>query len=101
VLIDDANAYPIVAFVKDIHSLTLPYQDSFLSAIENPNKYVDYVLITSNVNPVGGFTQLNYKYQALMNNKNNIRLFPVYQSDNWILLKISLAPNASSDTDYF
>lgn len=97
VLVDDANAYPIVAFVKDIHTVTLPYQSSFLSAIENPNKYVDYVLITSFDNPVGGFTQLNYKYKAVMEHKNDIRLYPVYSSENWIILKITTAPNAGSD----
>jgi hypothetical protein len=97
VLVDDANAYPVVSFVKDIHALTLPYQSSFLSAIENPNKYVDYVLITSFDNPVGGFTQLNYKYKAIMENKNDIRLYPVYSSDNWVILKVTTARNASSD----
>jgi len=97
VLVDDANAYPVVSFVKDIHSLTLPYQSSFLSAIENPNKYVDYVLITSFDNTVGGFTQLNYKYKAIMENKNDIRLYPVFSSDNWVILKVTTARNASSD----
>jgi hypothetical protein len=99
VLVDDANAYPVVSFVKDIHSLTLPYQGAFLSAIENPNKYVDYVLVTSFENTVGGFTQLNYKYKAIMENKNDIRLYPVYTSDNWVLLKVTTAPKASAN-DY-
>jgi len=97
VLVDDANAYPVVSFVKDIHNLTLPYQSSFLSAIENPNKYVDYVLITSVDNSVGGFTQLNYKYKAIMEKKNELRLYPVYTSDNWVVLKVASKPNAPSD----
>ncbi|RKR80049.1 hypothetical protein BDD43_0138 [Mucilaginibacter gracilis] len=97
VLVDDANAYPIVAFVKDMQAITLPYQSSFLSAIENPNKYVDYVLITTFENPVGGFTQLNYKYKDIMEKKNDIRLYPVFESDNWIVYKITTARNASSD----
>lgn len=93
ILVDDANAYPIVAFVKDTHALTLPYQASFLSAIENPNKYVDYVLVSSVENPVGGFTQLNYKYKGLMEKKNNLRFHQIYSSDNWVLLKVSSASN--------
>lgn len=97
VLVDDANAYPIAAFVKDIHSITLPYQGSFLSAIENPNKYVDYVLVASFSNPVGGFTQLNYKYKPIMERKNDIRLYPVFSSDNWVILKVTSAANANTD----
>jgi hypothetical protein len=87
-LVDDANAYPVAAFVKDIHAITLPYQASFLSAIENPNKYVDYVLVTSFENPVGGFTQLNYKYKTVMERKNDIKLYSVFSSDNWMILKV-------------
>ena len=88
VLIDDANAYSVVSYVKNIHELTLPYQASFLSAIENPNKYVDYVLVTSFDNPVGGFTQLNYKYKNIMEKRSDIRLAPVFESDNWVLYKV-------------
>jgi hypothetical protein len=98
VLVDDANAYSIVSFVKDIHSLTLPYQASFLSAIENPNKYVDYVLVTSATNPVGGYTQLNYKYQLVMQGKNNIRMAVVYESDNWVVYKIGTSTNSDYGT---
>ena len=43
VLMDDAIAYPIVAFTKDMHNVTLPYEGVFLSAIEAPDKYDDYI----------------------------------------------------------
>ncbi len=88
ILVDDANAYPIVAFVKDIQMLTLPYQDAFLSAIENPSKYVDYVLVTSLTNNVSGYTQLNYKYKNIIETRNNTKMTRVYESYNWILYKI-------------
>jgi hypothetical protein len=88
VLVDDANAYPIAAFVKNLGKLTLPYEDVFLSAIENPTGYVDYVLVATKSNSVGGFTQLNEKYKGIMELKNNVRMDKSYESDNWIIYKI-------------
>jgi hypothetical protein len=88
VLVDDANAYPIAAFVKNMGKLTLPYQDVFLSAIENPTGYVDYVLVASSSNTVGGYTQLNEKYKAIMQTKNTIMMDKSYETDNWIIYKI-------------
>jgi hypothetical protein len=88
VLVDDANAYPIAAFVKNMNKLTLPYQDIFLSAIENPTGYVDYVLVATAANNVGGYTQLNEKYKGVMQGKNNIMMDKAYESDNWIIYKI-------------
>ncbi|EHQ26063.1 hypothetical protein [Mucilaginibacter paludis] len=88
VLMDDANAYPIVSYISDMHSVTLPYQPSFLSAIENPDKYVDYVLVATVQNPIGGYTQLNHKYKLLMARKNDFSMRIVYESDNWILYQL-------------
>ena len=88
VLVDDANAYPIVAYVKNIHKLTLPYQDIFLSAIENPSPYVNYVLVATSTNTVGGYTQLNEKYKGVMEVKNNIMMDKTYETDNWTIYKI-------------
>jgi hypothetical protein len=89
ILVDDAIAYPIVAFTKDIHKLTLPYQGAFLSAIEAPDKYDDYILLATEKNEVTGFTQLNNKYVPLIKNNNSaLKLHRVYENDNWILYKI-------------
>jgi len=88
VLVDDANAYPIVSYVKNIHKLTLPYQDIFLSAIENPAPYVNYVLVASSANTVGGYTQLNEKYKSMMQIRNGIMMDKTFETDNWIIYKI-------------
>jgi hypothetical protein len=88
ILIDDANAYPIAAFVKDTHMLTLPYESSFISAIENPSKYVDYVLVATEENPVNGYTQLNHKYKPIIELKTSTQMTKVLESDNWILYKV-------------
>jgi len=88
ILIDDVNAYPILAFVKSLKNITLPYQDAYLSAIENPSTYVSYVLLAGDQNNVGGYTQLNYKYKLTMETRNNLLLEKVYESDNWTMYRI-------------
>jgi hypothetical protein len=89
VLMDDAIAYPIVAFTKDMHNLTLPYEAVFLSAIEAPDKYDDYILLATDKNEVTGFTQLNNKYVPVIKKANSsLRLKRVYETNDWILYKI-------------
>ncbi len=92
VLIDDATAYPVVAFIDDnsFNKLTLPYQEgAFLSAIEAPDKYDDYILLATEKNEVTGFTQLNNRYVPVIKKNNSaLKLRRVYETDNWILYKI-------------
>jgi hypothetical protein len=89
VLVDDAIAYPIVAYVNNIRQLTLPYQDEFSSAIESPQKYDDYILIATAKNAVTGYTQLNNKYIAVVRQANSaLNLRTVYQSDDWVLYHV-------------
>jgi len=89
VLVDDAIAFPIVAFSNNIHKLTLPYQGAFLSAIEAPDKYDDYILLATEKNEVTGFTQLNNKYVPVVKKANSaLKLKRVYETNNWILYKV-------------
>ncbi|MDN3581500.1 hypothetical protein [Mucilaginibacter flavus] len=89
VLMDDAVAYPIAAFTNDIKELTLPYQELFLSGIETPYKYDDYVLIATAKNPFTGYTQLNNRYIPLIRVVNSgVNYKRVYETDNWVLYKI-------------
>ena len=88
-LIDDAIAYPIASFSKDIRSLTLPYQDDYLSAIEAPQKYDRYVLIASSTNTANSYTELNLKYVMQYKAANsNVSLRKVFESPNWIIYQI-------------
>lgn len=89
ILADDAIAYPIVAFTNNIGKLTLPYQDTYLNAIEAPDKYDDYVLLATDKNEVAGFTQLNEKYIPIIKKtSSSIKMRRVYETDNWILYKV-------------
>ena len=89
VLIDDAIAYPVVAFTHDIHKLTLPYQGIFLTAIETPDKYDSYILLATANNETTGFTQLNDRYvPVIQKNNSGLRLRRVFETNDWILYKI-------------
>jgi len=89
VMMDDAVAYPVIAFTHHIQRLTLPYQETYLSASEAPEHYVNYILIASDRNPLTGYTQLNNKYlPAIKKSDNNLNLQKVYETDNWILYKV-------------
>lgn len=89
VLLDDAIAYPIAGFITDIRSLTLPYQNEYLSAIEAPHKYDRYVLIASGSNPANSYTELNVKYVTLFKQANsNVSLRKVFETSDWILYQI-------------
>lgn len=89
VLIDDAIAYPVVAFTSNLHKLTLPYEGAFLSAIEAPDKYDNYVLLATDKNEVTGFTELNVKYIPIIKKANSaLKLRRVYETNDWILYKV-------------
>jgi hypothetical protein len=92
ILMDDAVSYSIAAFTNDIQKLTLPYQDLFLGAIETPYRYDNYILIATAKNPFTGYTQLNNRYIPLISIVNSgINYQRVYETDNWILYKITSA----------
>jgi hypothetical protein len=90
VLVDDAIAYPIVAYVNNIKQLTMPYQDEFASAIESPAKYDDFILVATAKNVATGYTQLNDKYIAIIRQGNgSLYLRRVFETDDWLLYQIS------------
>ncbi|AYL97354.1 hypothetical protein [Mucilaginibacter celer] len=90
VLMDDAVAYPIAAFTNNVRQLTLPYQlDQFLSAVETPYRYDDYILIATPKNPFTGYTQLNDKYIPEIRRLNSgVNYKRVYETDGWILYRV-------------
>ncbi|MDB5144842.1 MAG: hypothetical protein JWQ66_3555 [Mucilaginibacter sp.] len=89
ILMDDAIAYPVIAFTNNTHGVTLPYQETYLSASEAPEHYVNYILIATEKNPLTGYTQLNNKYvPAIKHSDNNLNLQKVYETDNWVLYKV-------------
>lgn len=89
VLMDDAVAYPIAANIYNIRAMIMPYQENFLSAVEAPGRYADYILVASEKNPAFGFTQLTTRYLTILRNADNrLYLEKKYETDNWILYKM-------------
>ncbi|HVW99870.1 MAG TPA: hypothetical protein VHA52_05490, partial [Candidatus Babeliaceae bacterium] len=89
IMADDAIAYPVVAFSHRIYRFTLPYQETYLSASEAPERYVNYILIATDRNPLTGYTQLNNKYlPAIRKSDQRLNLQKIYETDNWILYKV-------------
>ena len=91
VLMDDAIAFPVVAFTNNIHKLILPYQTDFLSARESPDKYAGYLLVATDKNQVYTYSQLNSNYLPIIKRANSaLRLHRVYETDDWVLYKINV-----------
>jgi len=89
VLVDDAVAYKIVAFTDNIPGLIMPYQDTYLSAIESPGDYANYILVTSPKNLMAGYTLLSSKYPPLLyqTTNNYATLQKVHETNNWALYR--------------
>lgn len=100
VLVDDAIGFPIVAFSQkndelslsakeNLQKFTLPYQNSYLGAIEAPDKFDEYILLATPKNEVTGFTQLNDKYVPVIKKANSaLKLRRVYETNDWVLYKV-------------
>jgi hypothetical protein len=89
VLADDAIAYGVIAFITDIKPVIMPYRGNFLSALESPDKYVDYVLVATAGNVVSGYTQLNNKYIASIRHTiPDVNFRKVYETNDWIVYRI-------------
>lgn len=89
ILVDDAVAYPVACYVKDITKLTMPYQESYLSALEAPEKYNGYVLIANEANPMLGYTQLTDFYLDGIRRKNpKLNFYKIYVTDYWTLYRM-------------
>lgn len=89
VLVDDAVAYPVVAYAAHTQQLTMPYQDEFAGAIESPEKYDDYLLIATAKNQNTGYTQMNNKYvQIIKLNNDHLRLRTIFANDDWVIYQI-------------
>jgi hypothetical protein len=88
---DDATAYGVVAFVESakIKSLTMPYQNNFLSGVESPDKAADYIVIATAKNLVTGYTQLNDRYLTSIKRTLPQLIFKkVYETENWIVYRV-------------
>jgi hypothetical protein len=90
IMIDDAIAFPIVAFTSNVGDLTLPYQEHFISAVETPGQYVSYILIANVKNKLNGYSILNPRYGPVMyqTGNNYSTLQKAYETEHWTLYRL-------------
>ncbi|RYU86233.1 hypothetical protein EWM62_18680 [Mucilaginibacter terrigena] len=97
VLVDDAIAYGIIAFTNDIKPIIMPYEGNFLSALESPDKYVDYVVVATAKNVVSGYTQLNNKYiLSIRQTIPDVNFRKVFETNDWTVYRV--ITNGSGNT---
>ena len=89
IMVDDAIAYPVVAFTRHVRRLTMPYQETYLSSSEAPEHYVNYILVATDQNALTGYTQLNTRYlPAIKKSDSRLTLQRVYETGDWVLYKV-------------
>jgi len=88
VLIDDAAAYGVVAYLPTLDGLVMPLQKNFITVIENPALSVEYILIAKRHNLKHNFTAMNAYNMVVMKDRLNLRTNRVFETENWIVYSI-------------
>jgi hypothetical protein len=88
ILIDDAAAYTIVVHIGNLNGMILPHQKTFVTIVENPIKFVKYVLIAKKSNPTQNLTVLNEFNLIKFKQKRAIHFLLMYESENWAIYQI-------------
>ncbi|MEN9598075.1 MAG: hypothetical protein RL596_386 [Bacteroidota bacterium] len=88
VLIDDASAYGIVAYLPDLKGLVMPLQKNFVTVIENPTLTVQYMVVAKRNNRLHNFTVMNAYNLGIMKERLQIRPSRVFETENWIVYNI-------------
>jgi len=88
VLIDDAAAYGVVAYLPTLDGLVMPLQKNFITVIENPALSVEYILIAKRHNLKHNFTAMNAYNMVVMKDRLNLRSNRVFETENWIVYSI-------------
>lgn len=88
VLIDDASAYGIVAYLPDLTGLVMPLQKSFVTVIENPTLTVQYMVIAKRNNRLHNYTVMNAYNLGIMRERLQIQPSRVFETENWVVYNI-------------
>lgn len=88
ILIDDAAAYTIVVHIGNLNGMILPHQKTFVTIVENPVKFVKYILIAKKTNPTQNLTVLN-EFNLIKFKQNRATHFLLmFESENWAIYQI-------------
>lgn len=87
ILIDDAAAYTIVVHIGNLNGMILPQQKTFVTIVENPAKFVRYMLIAKKDNPTQNLTVLN-DFNLIKFQQKGLQILLMYESPNWAIYQV-------------
>jgi hypothetical protein len=88
VLIDDASAYGIVAFLPNLKGLVMPLQKSFVTVIENPSLTVQFMVVAKRNNRLHNFTVMNAYNISVMKERLKLKPIRIFETENWVVYSI-------------
>jgi len=87
-LIDDAAAYGIMAYMPSLNGLILPLQKSFVTVIENPALAAQYMCIAKKNNRLHNVTVLNAFNLMEIKERAGLKTVRIFETENWIIYNI-------------
>ena len=87
-LIDDAAAYGIMAYLPSLNGLILPLQKSFVTVIENPAMAAQYMCIAKRSNRLHNSTVLNAFNLIEIKERAGLKPVRIFETENWIVYSI-------------
>jgi len=84
-LIDDAAAYGIMAYLPSLNGLILPLQKSFVTVIENPALAAEYVCIAKRNNRLHNITVLNAFNLMEIKERAGLKPVRIFETENWVI----------------
>lgn len=87
-LIDDAAAYGIMAYLPSLNGLILPLQKSFVTVIENPAMAAQYMCIAKRNNRLHNSTVLNAFNLIEIKERAGLKPIRIFETENWIVYSI-------------
>jgi hypothetical protein len=88
ILIDDAAAYTIVVHIGNLNGMILPHQKTFVTIVENPIRFVKYMLIAKQANPTQNLTVLNEFNLIKFKRDKGLHALLMYESPNWAIYQV-------------
>jgi len=87
ILADDATAYRIIALSASAKQFLVPAQHRFLSAFEQPESHVQYILINKKQSALSNFSLLSEQILSKLD-QNHVVYKNCLNDKNWILIQI-------------
>lgn len=87
ILADDATAYRIIALSAPAKRFLVPAQNRFLSAFEQPETYVQYILINKRESVLSNFSLLSQNMLLKLDQKQ-VDYKTCIEDQNWMLLQL-------------